>query len=101
MDLYERLRHERRQQQERIARRYRIGALFVVALLAIFLAILALHRMSKACGVDLFGWDAYRRCSLPEVWIWLLSDAGVNWVLGATIVLGIAALVAFFDDGDG
>lgn len=96
-DLYERLRRERRKEQERISRRYAIGGL---ALVVVLLAIFVLHRMNRDCGYDLFGWEEHRRCSLPETWSWLLADAGASWMFWTAVITGVVVLVArFLDEG--
>lgn len=95
MDLYERRRHEQRKEDERIARRHTIAG---VALVVVLLALLAIHRMSKDCGVDLFGWENYRSCTLPEIWSWLLSDAGASWMFWAALIIAVSALAATLQD---
>ena len=87
MDLYEKIRRERRRERERVARRYAVaGGAFVVALLLLFL----LYRMSEACGLSLFGWDEYRRCTLPEIWGWLWTAAGMSRLFLIAAVVAIA-----------
>lgn len=52
-----------------------------------------LHRMSKDCGLSLFGWDEHRRCTLAETWGWLWTVEGMSrlfWTAAIAAVVAIA-----------
>ena len=92
MDLYEKIRRERRRERERVARRYAVaGGAFVVALVLLLL----IHRMSKDCGFSLFGWDEHRRCTLPEIWDWLASAAGMSWMVWTAAIAAVVAIAGW------
>jgi hypothetical protein len=97
-DPYERSRHERRKERERVARRYAFaGVAFVAALVLLLL----FDRMSRDCGLSLFGREAHRRCAPAETWDWLWSAAGMRWMSWTAIVTAVAVAAGWLSrDGE-
>ena len=80
--MNDRLRDER----GRVARQWAIVANASMGLL--FCAIAAYPAVKAAvtdCGYDLFGRDAYRRCTLAQAWIWLHTKDSVDYRITMTV----------------
>lgn len=85
---------DRREERERVARRYAVGG---VAFMAVLGALLLSWPILKMCGWDRFGWSEHRVCSLAETWSWILS--GADWVFWATLAAVAICACASRSDG--